>query len=85
MLPGQVQPAEGTAIYDRHKSYLILLVLPEQDVEGACKAPYCEHQQKQEPFDILYDSPQGIHEGVLGGLQHSAEHRYSLSYWFNPA
>lgn len=33
--------------------YLILLVLPEQDVEGACEAPHCEHQQEQEPLDIL--------------------------------
>ena len=54
------------------KTHLILLILPEQDVEGAGEAPHCQHQQEQKPFDILDDRSEGVHERVLGRLQYSA-------------
>lgn len=38
-------------------AYRILLILPKQDVEGTGEAPHRQHQQEQEPLDVLNDGP----------------------------
>lgn len=50
----------------------LLLVLSEEDVEGAGEAPHGEHQEQQEPLDIRHHGAQGVHKGILGGLEHPA-------------
>lgn len=57
---------------NREKTHLILLVLPEQDIEGTSEAPYCENQQEEKPLHILNDGSESVHEGILGRLQHPA-------------
>ena len=62
----------GLTVQHTRETHLVLLVLPEQDVEGTREAPHCQHQQEQKPFDILNDCSEGVHERILGRLQYSA-------------
>lgn len=64
--------ATACGTFKRQKTHLVLLVLPEQDVEGAGEAPHCEHQQEEKPLHVLNDSSKSVHEGILGRLQHPA-------------
>ena len=58
---------------------VVVLVLSEEDVEGPSKAPHSQHQEQQGPLDVIQDRAQGIHKGVLGGLEHSAQPRLRLT------
>lgn len=58
----------------------LLLVFSEKDVEGPSKTPHGEHQEQQEPLHISHHRAQRVHKGVLGWLEHSAEHIQCYDY-----
>ena len=50
----------------------MLLIMAEEDVEGAGKIPQGETQEEQKPFDVIDHHCQRVYEWVLGRLQHPA-------------
>lgn len=48
----------------------LLLILSEEDVKGASKAPHGEHQEQQEPLDVSHHGAQSVNKSVLGWLKY---------------